>query len=158
MGRYRVKSPGRVAAARRLNELGLRGIGGRRPSHGLIALEQRLKRGLDPTTHLGRLHAARRAGYVADLGGEEACSEMEKGIADRLADLDLVRGLLNAQREGTRRIASAKALHAHALAVTRNALAYVQAVRLVGPGRRPRELNLAAASLALDAEEEARGR
>jgi hypothetical protein len=46
-----------------------------------------------------------------------------------------VRGLLNAQRETTKRMTAANLLN-HVQAVTRNVLAYVQAVKAIGPGRR----------------------
>jgi hypothetical protein len=135
----RQKSPGRVAAARRLNESGLRGVGGRTPSHGLRAIEGLLRRGLDPETPLGLIHKERRDGYAQDLGGEGQCSNMELSVADRLADLDIVRALLMAQRERARRM-PVRALIDHCSAVTKNVVAFVQAVRVVGPGRRPKDV------------------
>jgi hypothetical protein len=129
------KSPGRVAAGKRLHELGIAGMGGRRPTHGVRALAERLKRGLDPNTPLAALHAELRGKYLTDLGGEENISNMEAGICTRLADLDLVRGLLNAQRETAKRMTAANLMN-HVQGVTRNCLAYVQAVKAIGPGRR----------------------
>ncbi len=120
---------------KRLQEEGKAGMGGRRPTHGIKALAERLKRGLDPDTPLAVLHNEIKGAYVADLGGDENISAMEAGICDRLADLDLMRGLLNAQRETTRRM-TAKKLLDHIQAVTRNALGYVQLAKAVGPGRR----------------------
>jgi len=137
-GRYSVKSPGRVAFMKRLNEEGLGGMGGRRPTHGIRALTERLKRGLDPDTPLAAFHAELREKYLADLGGEGNLSNMEAGICDRLADLDLMRGLLNAQRETAKRMTAANLLN-HVQGVTRNVLAYVQAVKAIGPGRRPKD-------------------
>jgi hypothetical protein len=134
-GRYSVKSPGRVAFMKRLNEEGLGGMGGRRPTHGVRALAERLKRGLNPDTPLAAFHAELRGKYLADLGGEGNLSNMEAGICDRLADLDLMRGLLNAQRETAKRMTAAALLN-HVQGVTRNVLAYVQAVKAIGPGRR----------------------
>ncbi len=134
-GRYSFKSEGRAAFMRKLHEEGRAGMGGRRPTHGVRALAERLKRGLDPETPLAVLHAEIKARYVADLAGEENCSAMELGVADRLADLDLIRGLLNAQRDAGKRM-SLTQLEAFAAAVSRNAAAYLQAVKTVGPARR----------------------
>lgn len=133
----RAKSPGRVAWAKHLNATGQRGVGGVYPTHGLAALEALLRKGLEPETPIGRLHTERRRAYLQDLGGAENCSNMEQGICDRLADLDLERALLNARRENAHRI-SVKMQLDHSAAVIRNVLAYIQAARVVGPGRRER--------------------
>ncbi len=109
MGRYRQKSPGRVAAAVRLNRLGLRGVGGRKPSHGLKMLAGLLKRGVDHETFVGRLLAERLACYVEDLGGRESLSEMEHGLCERLSEGDLFLALIRARlinaQGGPRRLA-----------------------------------------------------
>lgn len=133
--RYKHKSAGRVAWMKRLHEEGRAGTGGPRPKHGIRALEDRLRRGLAPDSPLGVLHAELRGKYLTDLGGEGNISNMEAGICDRLADLDLMRGLLSAQRETAKRMTAANLLN-HVQGVTRNVLAYVQAVKAIGPGRR----------------------
>ncbi len=132
-GRYSFKSEGRRQHMLRL--LAERKVTGQTLKHGIRGLEDRIRRGLDPDTPLAVLHAERRAAYIQDLGGEATVSAMEAGIADRLADLDLVRGLLNTQRAGAKKM-SLKALHDHVQAVTRNVVAYVQAAKAIGPGRR----------------------
>lgn len=91
------KSPGRVAAAKRLNELGLRGTGGRPPSHGFRALEALLAHGAAPAGPLGVLLAEREAAYLADIGGRENVSSMEAGVCRRLAGGDLFLSLLVAR-------------------------------------------------------------
>jgi hypothetical protein len=137
-GRYSHKSPGRAAFMKRLNQEGRGGMGGRKVTHGVRALVERLKRGLDEETPLAVLHAEYRGRYVADLGGEENCSAMELGVCDRLADLDLIRGLLNCQRDASKRMSLAQ-LEAFAGTVSKNCAAYLQAVKTVGPGRRTRD-------------------
>jgi hypothetical protein len=84
------------------------------------------------------LHAEYRGRYVADLGGEDNCSAMELGVADRLADLDLIRGLLNCQRDASKRMSLAQ-LEAFAGTVSKNCAAYLQAVKTIGPGRRQKD-------------------
>ena len=121
-----------------VNETRQAGRGGRPQKTGEFALSERLKRGLDPTTPLAVLHAEYRGRYVADLGGEDNCSAMELGVADRLADLDLIRGLLNCQRDTSKRM-SLTQLEAFAGAVSKNCAAYLQAVKTVGPSRRQKE-------------------
>ncbi len=123
---------------RRLHAEGRTGPGGRKLGHGEYALAERLKRGLDPDTPLAVLHGEQRAKYIADLGGEEHLSNMEAGICDRLADLDLVRGLLTAQRQTGKRMTAVQLVN-HVQAVTRHVLAYVTAVKAVGPGRRQKD-------------------
>jgi len=81
-GRYKRKSPGRVAWMKRLHAEGRAFTsGGPRPKHGVRALEDRIRRGLDPGSPLASLHAERRAAYIQDLGGEDNISAMEAGIA-----------------------------------------------------------------------------
>lgn len=137
-GRYSHKSAGRAAFMTKLNQEGRAGMGGRKVTHGVRALAERLKRGLDPETPLAVLHAEIRGRYVADIGGEEQCSAMELGVCDRLADLDLLRGLLNCQRDASKRMSLAQ-LEAFAAAVSKNAGAYLQAVKTIGPGRRSKD-------------------
>ncbi len=134
-GRYSFKSEGRREHMLRLHTAGI--AFGPRPKHGVRALADRLRRGLDPETPLALLHSEFRDQYVADLGGKEACSAMELGVCERLADLDLIRGMLNAQRDASRRL-SLKRLEVFAATVSRNAAAYIQAVKTIGPGRRQR--------------------
>ncbi len=137
--RHKHKSPGRVAWMKRLHEEGRAfNSGGPRPKHGIRALEDRLRRGLDPGSPLAVLHAEREAAYLQDLGGSEQCSNMERGIAARLADLDLVRGMLASQRLSSKHM-SFKVLHDHVQAVTRNVVAYVTAAKAIGPGRRQKD-------------------
>ncbi len=135
-GRYSFKSEGRREHMLRLHAAGI--AFGPRPKHGIRALEDRLKRGLDPESPLAVLHAEQRAKYIADLGGEANLSNMEAGICDRLADLDLVRGLLTAQRQTGKRMTAVQLVN-HVQAVTRHVLAYVTAVKAVGPGRRVKD-------------------
>ncbi len=93
----RQKSPGRVAAGRRLNELGLRGPGGRMPVHGLRALEGMLARGQTPEGRIGQLLGEFEAEFLGDLGGREAASAKERGMCRRLAELELFIGLVKAR-------------------------------------------------------------
>jgi hypothetical protein len=137
-GRYSHKSPGRVAFMKKLNQEGRTGMGGRKVTHGVRALVERLKRGLDEETPLAVLHAEYRGRYVADLGGEDNCSAMELGVADRLADLDLIRGLLNCQRDASKRMSLAQ-LETFAGTVSKNCAAYLQGVKTIGPGRRQKD-------------------
>jgi hypothetical protein len=121
-----------------VNETRQAGRGGRPLKSGEFALAERLSRGLDAAGPLAILHAERRTRYVGDLGGEENCSAMELRVCDRLADLDLLRGLLNVQRDASKRMSLTK-LEAFAAAVSRNAVAYLQAVKTIGPGRRAKD-------------------
>lgn len=66
-------------------------------THGTAALAVMLKRGLSLDHPVGRLLAERRNLYLADLGGPAACSNMEMGLCDRLAKLDLFECLLDAR-------------------------------------------------------------
>lgn len=91
------KSPGRVAAARRLNELGLRGPGGRMPVHGLRALETMLARGQEPPGMIGQLLAHFEREFLSDLGGPEDVSSKERALCRRLAELELLIGLVKAR-------------------------------------------------------------
>ena len=127
------KSPGRVAAARRLNEMGLRGPGGRMPVHGIRALESMLSRGQNPEGRIGQLLAEFEQGFLADLGGPEDASAKEVGLCRRLAELELLIGLVKARlttgRGGPRRLPWARekdllTVHGHLTdSFTRTALA-----------------------------------
>ena len=127
------KSPGRVAAARRLNELGLRGPGGRMPVHGIRALEAMLSRGQAPEGKIGTLLADFEQGFLADLGGPDEASAKETGLCRRLAELELLIGLVKARlttgRGGPRRLPWARekdllTVHGHLTdSFTRTALA-----------------------------------
>jgi hypothetical protein len=121
-----------------VNETRQAGRGGRPQKTGEFALSERLKRGLNPATPLAVLHAEIRGRYVGDLGGEDNCSAMELGVCDRLADLDLIRGLLNCQRDGMKRL-SLTQLEAFAGTVSKNCAAYLQGVKTIGPGRRQKD-------------------
>ena len=123
------KSPGRSEHMRKVNAAGLRGPGGAKPRHGLRALEELLKQGLQEDTEAGGItafHDDRRLGYLKAFGDESTHTEIEQGVANRLADLDLARLLLVNQR-GTRM--SGLALVNHIIALHRNATAYIMTVR-----------------------------
>ena len=93
----KTKSPGRVAAARRLNELGLRGPGGRLPVHGIRAIEVMLARGEEPPGKIGQLLANLEGEFLADLGGSDQASAKETGLCRRLAEVELLIGLVKAR-------------------------------------------------------------
>ncbi len=84
------------------------GRGGKRPgagppgnangmTHGARALEEILKQTLPPDNPIGRILAVRRDLYLSDLGGPDACSNLEQGLIERLAKLDLFEALLDAR-------------------------------------------------------------
>ncbi len=94
---HKPKSPGRVAAAKRLNELGLAYRGGVAPTHGLRALEAMLGRGEAPPGKVGQLLAEHEGHFLADLGGREHASAMEQGLCRRLAETELLLALVKAR-------------------------------------------------------------
>jgi hypothetical protein len=104
----KAKSPGRVAAAKRLNELGLRGVGGRKPVHGLRALAALLGRGEVPAGPIGAILASHEGAFLSDLGGRENVSSMEVGLCRRLAETELfialIRARLTTEAGGPRRL------------------------------------------------------
>ncbi len=93
----RAKSPGRVAAMRRVNELGLRGTGGHPVEHGLRSLEERLRRGHELPGGVGVLLREEEAGVLADLGGAEQVSNMERGLARRIGEARIKLALIAAR-------------------------------------------------------------
>ncbi len=134
--RYSVVSPGRVAAGKRLHELGLAGIGGRRPTHGRRALVELLKRGLEEGSPVATLQREAEDAYLSDLGGPEQASNMDKGLVRRLAVLDLDLALLLAQRDGAARLTREQSSRL-SQDLSRNSAAYTALVKtLGGPGRR----------------------
>ena len=77
--------------------LGLRGPGGRMPVHGIRALEAMLARGEEPPGKIGQLLANLEGEFLADLGGPEDASAKEMGLCRRLAELELLIGLVKAR-------------------------------------------------------------
>jgi len=71
----RGKSPGRVATARRLNKLGLRGVGGRKPTHGLRALQELLRRGQTPEGLAGTVLREYETALAGDFDGSLSAKE-----------------------------------------------------------------------------------
>jgi hypothetical protein len=63
----------------------------------LEILNKLLKQGLDADNPVGRLLVERRTLYVQDIGGREAISELEHGLCDRLARLDVWEAILQAR-------------------------------------------------------------
>jgi|OpeIllAssembly_1097287.scaffolds.fasta_scaffold1420275_1 hypothetical protein len=136
-GRYSFKSAGRVAAGKRLHELGLAGMGGRRPTHGRRMLAELVKRGEELDGPIGDLTRNLEAAYSVDYGGD--LSTAEKALVKRLTVLDVDLALLIAERDKAARFTRADAVN-HAQAVSRNCAAFSQLVKVMGgPGRRPRE-------------------
>ena len=136
-GRYSFKSAGRVAAGKRLHELGLAGIGGRRPTHGRRALAELVRRGEELDGPIGELTRNLEAAYAADYGGD--LSTAEKALVKRLVMLDVDLALLIAERDKAARFTRADAMN-HAQAVSRNCAAFSALVKVMGgPGRRARE-------------------
>lgn len=137
-GRYSSVSPGRVAAGKRLHELGLAGLGGRRPTHGRRALAELLKRGLEEGSPIAALQREAEGAYLGDLGGAEQASSMDKGLVRRLAVLDLDLALLLAQRDGAARLSKEQASRL-SQDLARNSSSYAGLVKVLGgPSRRPR--------------------
>jgi hypothetical protein len=146
----RVKNPGRVRAAQRVNELlrqrraaGEPWPGGRVPVHAMQTLEKLLKRGDAQEGQLAVILAQHEGDYVNDLGGRENVSSMEAGICKRLAEGDLFLALIRARlitaRGQPRRLTwdqtkDVAALHA------RLADSYTRMAQALGLKRRAKEL------------------
>ncbi len=136
-GRYSFKSAGRVAAGKRLHELGLAGMGGRKPTHGRRALAELVRRGETLDGPIGELTQSLEAAYSADYGGD--LTTAEKALVKRLVVLDVDLALLIAERDKAARFTKADAVN-HAQAVSRNCAAFSALVKVMGgPGRRARE-------------------
>jgi hypothetical protein len=114
-------------------------------SHGAVALAGLLKRGLAPDHPVGVLLAERRRLYVADLGGQDAISNMEAGLCDRLAKLDLFEALLDARlidpATGRTRKLSWHRLDSLGLLRVRLGDSYARIAGSLGIKRRERELD-----------------
>lgn len=135
-GRYSFVSPGRQAAAKALHARGLAGMGGRRPKHGRRALVELLRRGMEEGTEIATLQRELTDAYLADLGGEQNVSNMDKGLVKRMVVADLDLALLLAQRDGATKL-SREQLIGLSQALSRNTANYTQLVKtLGGPGRR----------------------
>lgn len=133
-GRYSVKSPGRVAFMKRLNEEGLGGMGGRRPTHGRRALAELIRRGEQLDGPIGELTRQLETAYAVDYGGD--LSTAEKALVKRLVVLDVDLALSIAERDKAKRFTKQDAI-AHTQAVSRNCAAYAALVKVLGgPGRR----------------------
>ncbi len=133
------KSPGRVAAGKRLHELGIAGMGGRRPTHGRRALVELLKRGLEEGSPIAMLRREQTDAYVADEGGPENVSTKHKGIIRRMVGLDLEYALLDAQLDKADTL-SRKVLLELFAARDRNTAAYNGCVKTIGgPDRRQKD-------------------
>jgi hypothetical protein len=131
------KSPGRVAAGKRLHELGVAGMGGRRPTHGRRMLAELVKRGEELDGPIGELTRTLETAYATDYGGD--LSTAERALVKRLVMLDVDLALLIAERDKAVRFTKADALN-HAQAVSRNCTAFSQLVKVLGgPARRARE-------------------
>jgi hypothetical protein len=141
-GRYKNqvgKSPGRVAAGKRLHAEGLAGMGGRKPTHGRRMLAELVKRGEQLDGPIGDLTRSLEAAHTADYGGDLATAE--KGIVKRLTVLDVDLALLIAERDKALRFTRADAVN-HSQAVSRNCAAYTALVKAMGgPGRRAKDAN-----------------
>lgn len=128
--------PGRSGAPRG-NGNGLR--------HGRRALESLVRRGLDEQDAMAALVREREQGYLVDVGGAEAASEMEKSLCRRLAILDLDLALITARLpvpSGTRvkRVPWARMLAVmHARAA--NTQTFTLVASRLGIRRRPRDLD-----------------
>jgi hypothetical protein len=139
--RYKAKSPGRIAAMTKLNQAGLGGMGGRRPTHGRKALEELLRKGAEEGSPIAVMEREIMAGYMADLGGEAQASAMDTGLVKRLVGLDLDWMLLRSWCDGAVKLSRQKLLQL-SQARARNSLTFAQLVKaLGGPGRRPAQLN-----------------
>src|ERR1700674_316897 len=85
--------------------------GGRGPKHGRTALAELIKRGLEAGGDaLSGLHGELVAGYLADLGGAENVSAMDRGLVKRLVAADLDLALLLAMRDGAAKLSRDKLL------------------------------------------------
>ncbi len=128
------KSPGRVAAGKRLHDLGLAGLGGRKPTHGRRALAELVRRGEELDGPIGDLTRTLESAYATDYGGD--LSTAEKALVKRLVVLDVDLALLIAERDKAARFTKADAMN-HAQAVSRNCAAFSALVKVMGgPGRR----------------------
>ena len=125
------KSPGRVAAGKRLHELNLAGIGGRRPTHGRRMLVELLKRGLDEGSPVAALRREATDAYIADEGGPENVSTKAKGVIRRMVGLDLDLALLDAQLDKAGTLPRKTLLELFA-AKDRNTAAYNGCVKAMG--------------------------
>lgn len=133
------KSPGRVAAGKRLHETGLAGMGGRKPTHGRRMLAELVRRGEELDGPIGELTRNLEAAYTVDYGGD--LSTAEAALVKRLVVLDVDLALLIAERDKAARFTKADAMN-HAQAVTRNCGAFSQLVKVLGgPGRRAKEVD-----------------
>lgn len=113
-------------------------------THGANALERLIKQGLSREHPIGVLLAERRGLYLADLGGEANISNMEAGVVDRLAKLDLFESLLDARlidpvTGRTRRLSWAR-LHSLGLLRVRLGDSYARMAQALGLKRREREV------------------
>ncbi len=134
--RYSTVGPGRVAAGKRLHELGLAGMGGRKPTHGRRALAELVRRGEQLDGPIGELTRELETAYSVDYGGREDLSTAEKALIKRLVVLDVDLYLAIAERDRAVRFSKAQAI-AHAQAISRNCAAFSQLVKVLGgPGRR----------------------
>jgi hypothetical protein len=109
-------------------------------THGAKALEVLLRQGLTRDHPIGVLLHQRRTAYVTDLGGAEALSQMETGLAERLAKLDLFEALLDARlidptTGKTRRLSWAR-LHSLGLLRVRLGDSYARLAGVLGLKRR----------------------
>jgi len=128
------KSPGRVAAGKRLHELGIAGMGGRKPTHGRRALAELVRRGESLDGPIGELSRSLEGAYAVDYGGD--LSTAEKAIVKRLVVLDVDLALSIAERDKARRFTRQDAI-AHTQAISRNCAAFAALVKVIGgPGRR----------------------
>jgi hypothetical protein len=140
-GRYSFVSPGRQAAGRRLQEQGLAGIGGRRPTHGQRALAELFRRGLDEGSPIAQLRREATDAYVTDEGGEESVATKKKNIIRRMVRLDLNLALLDAQLDKASSLPWKKQLELFA-AIDRNAATYNACVKtLGGPEKRQKDVD-----------------
>ena len=135
----RRKSPGRVAACKRLHTLGLASMGGRRPTTGRKALAELVKRGeqVGFDDAIAQMHREHTEAYIADCGGPGNVSNMDLGLIRRQVVLDIDLSLLLSMRDKAGTMSREKLL-ALSNALKGNMAAYAQLVKtLGGPGRRP---------------------
>ncbi len=113
-------------------------------THGAKALEVLLKQSLPLDHPIGRLLAHRRDLYVADLGGVANVSNMEAGLIERLAKLDLYEALLDARLvnpvSGRSRKLSWSRFHALGLLRVRLTDSYTRTAAALGIKRRERPI------------------
>ncbi len=107
-------------------------------------LTRLLKEGLDRDHPIGLLLAERRNLYLADLGGREATSNMEAGLCERLAKLDLFEALLDARLidPGTGRTRQMSWARLHSLGLLRVRLgdSYARMCGALGVKRREKDV------------------